>query len=218
MNVLVKVLEVKINYESIRKKVRDAAQLKGRPIARKKAYNLFYRAKAKMLRRFDEDLITLEIAAGPSYGVANISGTLDGYGNLFSFLGFERSDKPIEAMRSLLDAATRWEGEPVFDGKSWLYRIFQPTREELANTTKLEWTSTPWIDFIEHGAPNINYYLNLKKADKSGLSRSKYGFQVAEEVNEDLDFKSRDYITDRILKNFRETINGSSIQNDNQQE
>ena len=207
---------VRINYESIRNKIIKSAQLKGRPIARKKAYDLFYRAREKMMRRFNEDFVTLEIEAGPEYKTKNISGTLDGYGNLFSFLGFNHGDKPIEALRNVLIQKTDWQGSPTFNGKQWIFGVLYPTRKDIEAaclTTPLPWNKElPWIDIIENGAPNLNHYLNLKKRDTTGKSYSWFGFQAAEEVNEDLEFKPRDYITERVLGNFRDTINNSRLQ------
>ncbi|MCX5658064.1 MAG: hypothetical protein NTZ48_07615, partial [Candidatus Omnitrophica bacterium] len=77
----------KLNHASILKKLEVA---KGRSASVKraaynKAYGMFYYAKTSMMDEFDESLITQEIQAGPR--AENISDTLGGYGNLYSFIG-----------------------------------------------------------------------------------------------------------------------------------
>ena len=47
----------------------------------------------KLLVAFDDHEITKEIEAGP--GARNSSGTLGGYGNLYTFIGFSRGQDPI---------------------------------------------------------------------------------------------------------------------------
>src|SRR4051812_7772070 len=90
---------IKINESSIQAKVIEAIgkSKTAKSIANKKAYDLFYRSKNMMLRDFDEHEITQEIKAGPD--ALNISNTLGGYGNLFSYIGFELLRTPIQGLR-----------------------------------------------------------------------------------------------------------------------
>ena len=201
---------IRVNWALIKDKIVKSAELKGRPIARKKAYDLFRRARLKMLRKFNTHLITLEIEAGPSFQSKNISGTLDGYGNLFSYLGFPRGSKPTEAVREVLESQTIWVGNPTFNSKKqWLFKYLYPTRKDVLNATNdaVPW-GVNWIDIIEKGAPNLQFYLNLKRPNPQSVSN--YGFQLPHEVNDDLVFKKDPYVT-KILENFRETMNNSSI-------
>lgn len=203
---------IRVNWNLIKAKVERAAQNRGRPVARKKAYDLFYRAKRKMLRKFNTHLITLEIEAGPSFQSKNISGTLGGYGNLFSFLGFTRNSKPIELVREVLTQNTTWNGNPTFNSrKQWIFKVFYPTRKEIQEVTNvLPWKggAPPWLDIIEKGAPNLQFYINLKRPSPGSFSN--YGFQLDYEINDDLIFHKDPYIT-KILENFRDTLNNSSI-------
>ena len=57
--------------------------------------------KKEMIREFLAHKITAEILAGPES--TNTSGTLGGYGNLFSFIGFSKSDRPIEPIIRILE-------------------------------------------------------------------------------------------------------------------
>ena len=53
-----------------------------------------------LIAEFNAHPVTKEIEGGE--GSANISGTLGGYGNLFTYIGFNDSDHPIEILRALL--------------------------------------------------------------------------------------------------------------------
>jgi len=56
-----------------------------------------------MISEFLNHPITVEIKTGPY--AENISGTLNGYGNLFSFIGFSDGDDPINPIEGLLNLA-----------------------------------------------------------------------------------------------------------------
>ena len=64
------------------------------------AQKKFDSSMEEMIREFNEHPITMELAAGPE--AENISGTLSGYGNLFSFIGFHEEEDPVELVRQLL--------------------------------------------------------------------------------------------------------------------
>ena len=59
-----------------------------------------YGLKGAALADFDRHPVTRELKQGPDG--ANISGTLGGIGNLFSFIGFYSSDKPTDLVREVL--------------------------------------------------------------------------------------------------------------------
>jgi len=66
-----------------------------RPEIRKSFQKAFQKKKNEMIADFLNHPVTLEIKGGIS--ATNISGTLSGgSGNLFSFIGFDSKDDPIE--------------------------------------------------------------------------------------------------------------------------
>ena len=65
-----------------------------------KASKAIEKAKAQIIAEFDSHEVTKEIQAGPS--ASNSSNTLGGYGNLFTFIGFDSGSDPITPIRSLL--------------------------------------------------------------------------------------------------------------------
>ena len=58
------------------------------------------KAQKNFLDNFEKHPVTMEIAAGAS--ATNISGTLGGIGNLFSYIGFSAGSQPLAALRPLL--------------------------------------------------------------------------------------------------------------------
>ena len=61
----------------------------------------FKRTKNQMMKEFLQLPITQELMAGPQ--ASNISGTLRGVTNLFSFIGFDAGEKPVDAIIRALE-------------------------------------------------------------------------------------------------------------------
>ena len=64
------------------------------------AESKLFSARKDFLESFENHEVTKEIEQGESG--ENISGTLKGYGNLFSFIGFENGDSPTEVVKNLI--------------------------------------------------------------------------------------------------------------------
>ena len=79
-----KIKSFKLNMNSVNKKIAKNKKFNDQidQIADKK----FRQSKDMLMRDFNEHPVTREIEGGVSAG--NVSGTLAGYGNLFSFIGF----------------------------------------------------------------------------------------------------------------------------------
>ena len=63
--------------------------------------NRFLKVKSAMIKEFLTHPVTIELMGGPSS--TNISGTLGGISNLFAFIGFDASEKPIEPILQILE-------------------------------------------------------------------------------------------------------------------
>mgnify|MGYP003118615591 CR=1 FL=1 len=66
------------------------------------------RKKVGGLREFDSHVVTKEIAQGPE-GI-NLSNTLSGEGNLFTFIGFNKSSDPLLPVREILKSSLTLTG------------------------------------------------------------------------------------------------------------
>ena len=121
----------------------------------------FEKIKAKMILNFESHSITREIEAGVN--ASNTSGTLGGYGNLFSFIGFPSGYDPIEPIRERLYATTIRKIR--FSNGVMEFITTEPTREELFSMSKFsdfrdEFVgSRSWLDGIETGISGLGSYL-----------------------------------------------------------
>lgn len=193
---------VKINVASIEAKMRGALAISGKEAAQKVAEKFFKRAKDIMLQDFDKHPITAEIKAGSR--AVNFSNTLGGYGNLFSFLGFEEGSNPTAPLRDLLELGTNIR-YTLYRDNHWYFRIQTPNKEAIEAITPMDWESgNSWASAVEQGVSNLSYYLYKKTSS----SRSGTGMQANWEINDDLSFQRTEYLTE-IFQKFRDRINSA---------
>lgn len=204
-------VSLRLNQQSIQKKIQDAIA-KSIPIKRlalQKAYGRFYNAKRMMLREFDRHDITQEILAGPD--TVNISGTLDGYGNLFSFIGFDEGSDPVSPLRKLLDEGTSLK-QTIYRQGIWYFRVYIPDKDAVSNVTQMPWErGNSWAYAVESYISGLSHYMYRKNAGPQ--SRSGSGLQIGVSGNnnyyeylEDVTFTGKPYITE-ILNSFRDRVN-----------
>jgi hypothetical protein len=171
-------------------------------LAYQKAYGMFAHAKRMMLNEFDRHPVTQEILSGPK-GV-NMSGTLDGYGNLFAFIGFDAEEKPTEELRDLLEMGTTFR-QTVYRNGAWYFRFNLPTRDAITNATQMPWEKgNSWAFGVETFISGLSHFLYKRWYGKD--SRSGMGIQLPYENLEDAQFTNVPYITE-ILQHFRERVN-----------
>lgn len=124
--------------------------------------------KKEMISNFLRLPVTKEIMAGPKS--TNLSGTLGGYGNLFSFIGFSEGDRPIDPIVELL-SQTNFRVTRFNRNGSAKLTVEMPSREQIFKVTPLPWaTGISWAQRIEVGMSGLGMYLNTS-APKSRSSR-----------------------------------------------
>ena len=199
------VVRLKIDNAAIKAKIDKAIANSSsiKRVAYNKAYGIFKSARRAMLREFDRHPVTQEILAGPQG--TNISGTLDGYGNLFSFIGFHEGDHPIEPLRALLEQGTTFE-QTIYRKGSWYFRISLPSKLAIEEATPMPWEGgNSWAYAVESYISGLSHY--MYKQWNGANSRSGMGLQLPyENWGGDLNYSGREYITE-ILRTFRERIN-----------
>mgnify|MGYP003110489316 CR=1 FL=1 len=151
----------------------------------------------EMLAKFDKHPVTQEIAGGAS--ATNISGTLGGIGNLFTYIGFDAGDKPLSALRELLE---KYEISFHHIKSKSVVSIELPTKEELFKATPMPWaTGRSWAKGIETGISGLGRYLSNSRSPRS---RSGKGIQVKGQIRTGK-FHNVSYLT-LILKDYYKSI------------
>ena len=132
--------------------------------------NEIKKMKKDMILDFTNHPITKEILAGPNS--FNSSGTLGGYGNLFSFIGFDQNSRPIDPIIKLLSDSNY----DITSGAQGTFQIrFEmPSAGDIFRVTPLPWaTGISWAQRIEIGLSGLGEYMNKS----SDYSRSGEGLQ-----------------------------------------
>jgi hypothetical protein len=171
--------------------------LQSRTEVKKVFQKAFQKKKNQMIAEFLNHPVTIEIKGG--INASNISGTLGGgSGNLFSFIGFNAGDEPIEPILRLLESTTF---DYVNASKKRInYRINLPTAKDVFSATPMPWaTGRSWAKGIETGISGLGYYLR-KQTDSS---RSGLGVQSPRKVRKaGSKFKNTSYIS-AFLKKYK---------------
>ena len=193
---------IKLSNREIRNAI-DKNSLKGVYAKQKKKITReFNYIKNVMLKEFDMHEITQEIQNGEM--ASNQSGTLD-KGNLFSFLGFHRGDKPIETLRQALNETTiRFSAPKKTPVISIPFIIDYPTVDYIYSITPLPWaTGRSWVWSIERGVSGLGQYLYLGGKRMDG-SRSGTAIQNKNQ-NFGGRFKNSSYLT-LMVRRFEKNI------------
>lgn len=152
----------------------------------------FDKIRQEMIDEFLSHPISIEIEGGPS--AENSSGTLDGYGNLFSFIGFDDGTSPLEPILELLQSTRIELNRETQDG--FLMKIYIPSKEDIFSVTPMPWASgRSWAEGVERGISGFGRYLNID----SSTSRSGAGIETQSVIRRGK-FKNSPYISALINK------------------
>jgi len=152
----------------------------------------FEKIKEEMLSEFNSHPVTIEIEGG--INAQNTSKTLSDVTNLYSFIGFEQGDKPVEVIRQMLKKASY---KKLIGKDSVINYTFEiPTAQEIFLATPLPWeTGRSWAKGIEEGISGLGYYIKQVKNSRSGL-----GVQSQNQVRKGVRFNNTQYISSLIKK------------------
>lgn len=150
--------------------------------------------KRELINEFNQHPVTKEIEAGPSAN--NMSGTLGGRGNLFSFIGFNIGDNPIEPIRSMLKSIKLNSSSGKISGNKIEFKVIMPEDSEFESASKMPWESgRSWLYDIERSISGLSNYLYGKFFN----SRSESGIQSEKNVNS-ATFRSVKYFASMMAK------------------
>jgi hypothetical protein len=132
--------------------------------------------KALFQKDFETHPVTQELDGGEN--ASNISGTLGGYGNLFSFLGFNQGANPTAAVKFLIQKITL-DRNIQASGNGFRVRVNVPSKEEFGAVSRLPFEGgRSWLLDIERGISGLGAYLYGRFASsRSGTGiQSKYNY------------------------------------------
>ena len=182
--------------QSLKDQLPKLVQSQARNIVRR----AFEKLKTKMIAEFQGHPVTREIRGG--INAQNISNTLGGITNLYSFIGFDSNSDPIEPIEDLL---LRTDIRFVKINKQMIeFEVTLPEAEEIFAATPLPWApGRSWAKGIESGLSGLGYY--LKKSSSS--SRSGLGIQTSQKVRKGVKFNNTKYISSFLKKYQKEFEN-----------
>lgn len=196
-----------VNIEHFRKELRgQARRYKG--LAYGSASNKFNAAQRKLIDDFNNHPVTKELRDGPE--AINESKTLGGYGNLFSFIGFDAGTNVVEPVERHLKAAKLSPTPRIrFEPNAIIYKFpveNEPTLEQIAQDTPMPlWESgRSWVTAIERGISGLGYYL-FKRFRSLPNSHSGPALQVEGKVFRGGRYRPVSYLS-AILNRFRERL------------
>jgi len=129
-------------------------------------------AKQSLINDFESHPVSTEISAGAS--ASNSSGTLGGYGNLFTFIGFNSGDKPVTSWVNFIRQKVQLQrgsakisaSESAFNISFSINKI---SSQDLVAYAKMPWEpGRSWITGIEKGISGFSNYIVKKLAGRSG--------------------------------------------------
>ena len=159
------------------------------------------RRRKDLSKKFDAHPITVELNAGPN--ASNSSGTLGGYGNLFSFIGFSSGSSPADVISKIFNEKIRFKVKRM--DKKGRYRVtfFIPDVEEIYNLTPIPWlTGKSWVKGVETGLSNLGQY--VYSASGFGSSRSGTGIQAKNKAS-GVSFRNTPYVT-KLINDFKKRL------------
>ena len=180
-----------------------------KPAAERRVRDALEKEAKKLMLDFEGHSVTEEIDEGPN--ASNKSNALGGYGNLFSFMGFESGSDPISPIRSLLARSIQIKSfRKKRNVLGFRLKFTVPTKEQIDAISPMPWSTDSWTDAVEKGVSGLGQYLHSKDRHFN-TSRSGKGIQI------DFDFSGggranstpTDYITgilNRMLKGIETSL------------
>jgi len=158
--------------------------------------------QSELIKEFEAHPITIELDAGPR--ASNTSGTLGGYGNLFSFIGFSSGDNPTQIISKIFSEKIKFKVRRKNNSGRYQITFFIPSIEEIYGLTPIPWMAgKSWARSIEEGGlTNLGQYLFSSTGFDSSTSGT--GIQ-AKNRSSGVSFKRMPYVG-KLIKDFKQKL------------
>jgi len=193
---MIRITGARLNRQSIDRRVRESKAFdRG---ALRAAQEKLKKRKTELLSQYSEHPVTRELEGGAEAN--NISGSLGGYGNLFSFMGFASGTDPTKAVKNFLKSFISLNPKGRTRGNVREYQVKIPSMDDF-NFARMPWESgNNWVRAVEMGVSSFSYYMD--KAHKS--SRSGGGIQIDNKLR-GRSSTGMSYMT-QLLEEFRKKL------------
>lgn len=164
----------RINKQKIQKEIFNNRSVK--KMARGIIQKELEKEKALFRADFESHPVTQELEGGEN--ASNISGTLGGYGNLFSFLGFNKADNPTAPVKFLIQKILL-DRNVQTNSNGFKIKVNIPSKEEFAAVTRLPWEGgRSWLLDVERGISGLGAFLygRFTSSRSGGGIQSKYNY------------------------------------------
>ena len=165
-------MPVSINRSVLMKSLKtfDLSSLKDQAL--QQAQEEMSKIKQELLEDYNDHPVTKELEAGADS--ENISQTLNGIGNLTTYIGFQEGSNPTEPVRNKLKTVSLNPKGKVSDNDSNLsfeFEVIAPSIEEIESVGSLPFEQgNSWIRGIENGISGFGAYIygRMFKNSRSG--------------------------------------------------
>lgn len=159
-------MKTAVNIPEIRSKIMSAKKTK--LAAMDKLNSILETEKSRFYDEFNSSLVTREIDSGVDS--SNISNTLGGRGNLFTFIGFDSGSSPTEPVKELIRSIRFIRNSVKLTKLTFSGRAVIPSIEKFASVSRMPWESgRSWLIDIEKTISGLSAYLYGKfKTSRSG--------------------------------------------------
>ena len=190
--------KAQINMRGLQKELDRKGKRVLTRLVKQNAQKAVEQSTIELIERFLNDPITKEIQGGPD--AKNISDTLGGVGNLFSYIGFEEGSDPISPIRRYLANSLKIES---ISSKDLIFKITfsVPDMDEIKGLSPVPWApGRSWVKAMESGLSGLGKYL----VKESPVSRSGSAIQVKTKIRSGA-FKNTKYMS-AILKEVQKQL------------
>ena len=150
----------------------------------------YEQTKKEFFSEFESHPVTQEIAGGPQ--ASNLSNTLNGIGNLFSFIGFSSSSEPIKDLANILKQSFSIRNKRK--DNNIRYTIDFPTLQKIKGATPMPFEGgNSWAIGIERGISGFSNYLYKRFIQ----GRSKEALQTENKIRGG-NYKKTRYLSEMI--------------------